>query len=221
MTKHHFSFQEVFTFGWAKTRQHAWFIFLTFIIGSIIMGAVLKHPLINLMVGLMVGISIASISLIISRDRSFSFADLFTPMLSPHRVLKFFALVAFFSVPVLVTFASFAIFMTGASVGNMSVSSFGLILLVLLLIPTIFISVRFKFFPYVLLDNEHASVKDLIKMSYKLTANHFWILLAFLITCSLINVVGILFFGIGLFVTVPLTVLALAHVYNKLKEHSM
>ena len=221
MTKHHFSFQEVFRFGWAKFKQHAWFIALTFVIGSIIMGAVGRNPVLGIIVGLMVALSVASISLVISRDRGFSFSDLFTPLLSPHRVLKFVALCAFFSVPPLLTFVSFAIFMTGAAVGNIFVSSFGLVLCLLVLIPSIFISVRFKFFPYVLLDKEHASIKDLVKISYQLTHNHFWILFALLIVCSFVNILGALFFFVGLFVTIPVTVLAVTHVYNKLKEHSM
>jgi uncharacterized membrane protein len=57
MTKHHFSFQEVFTFGWAKTKQHAWFTALTFIIATILISSVKFVPLFDAIVSLMVGIS--------------------------------------------------------------------------------------------------------------------------------------------------------------------
>ena len=168
MTKHHFSFQEVFRFGWAKFKQHAWFIALTFIIGSIIMGSVGRNPVLGIIVGLMVALSVASISLVISRDRGFSFSDLFTPLLSPHRVLKFVALCAFFSVPPLLTFVSFAIFMTGAAVGNIFVSSFGLVLCLLVLIPSIFISVRFLIFTTITFYQKHH------KIAYKINIRAFF-----------------------------------------------
>ena len=47
MTKQHFSFEEVFKFGWTKTKQHAWFITLTFIIAGIIMSAVKFSPVLD------------------------------------------------------------------------------------------------------------------------------------------------------------------------------
>lgn len=196
MTKHNFSFQEVFTFGLAKTRQHAWFIFLTLIIISIIINSVRFVPFLETFVSLMVGLSLVSISLLISRDQHFTFQDLYKPLLSQKRVLKFIVLAILYVISVLV----------------------GTLLLV---VPGIYIAIRFKFFPFVVLENENASLHDLIKMSYKVTENHFWQIFFFLLLIGLVNILGLLLLVVGLLVTIPVSLFALAHVYNKLKEHSM
>ncbi len=196
MTKQHFSFQEIFSFGWGKTRQHAWFIFLTFLIISIVLSAVKLFPFINLIVSLMAGLSFASISLLISRDQHFTFHDLYTPLLSQRRVLKFIVLTVLYGIAVIL--------------GT-----------ILFIIPGLYVAVRFKFLPFVVIEHENASLKDLIKMSYKLTEGHFWPVFGLLILLAILNVVGFLFLVVGLFVTIPVSVFATAHVYNKLKEHSM
>ena len=196
MTKHHFSFEEVFKFGWAKTKQHAWFIVLTFLIIHIIISAVRFSPLLDFIVSLMVGLSVASISLMISRHQDFSFRDLYMPLLSQRRVLKFIALLFVYCVAV----------------------GLGAILLI---VPGVYVAVRFKFFPYVVVENEYASLEELVRMSYKVTHGHFWQVFGFLLLAILFNFVGFLCLVVGLFVTIPVTIFATAHVYNKLKEHSM
>lgn len=196
MTKHHFSFKEIFQFGLAKTKQHAWFIFLTFIIIGIIINSVRFVPFLSLFVSLMAGLSIASISLLISRDQHFTFQDLYKPLLSQRRVLKFIALSVIYALAVLV--------------GT-----------VLLIIPGIYVAVRFKFFPFIVIENENASLSDLIKMSYKVTDNHFWPVFLFLVFLGLLNFIGLLCLVVGLFVTIPVSLFAAAHMYTKLKEHTV
>jgi uncharacterized membrane protein len=196
MTKHHFSFQEVFKFGWAKTKQHAWFSALTFIIATIIISAVRMVPLFDAIVSLMVGISITSISLLIARDHSFTFTDLVSPLLSAKKVLNMFVLTAIYGVAVLL--------------GT-----------ILLIVPGVYVAVRFKFFPYIVIENENASIKDLIRMTYKLSTGHFWPLFFFLAIAAVLNVLGSLLFVIGLVVTVPVTVFASAYMYSRLKEHTI
>jgi uncharacterized membrane protein len=206
MTRHHFSLQEAFTFGWAKTKQHYWFVVLTFLIGAIITVSTSRIHLLNSIVILLVGLSIASISLQMSRDTPFSFIDLFNPLLSPEKVLKYLILAIVYLIPAIIS--AVALFRTPAHWGSLFV-----------IIPSLYIAVRFKFFPYVVIDNEHATVKELIKMSFKLTNNHFWKIFLFLCVAAVINLIGA-FTIVGLLVTIPVTVLATSQVYNKLKEHS-
>lgn len=196
MTKQHFSFQEVFKFGWAKTKQHAWFIVLTFIIAAICMSAVRINPILNLIVSIMVGVSLTSISLIIVRDQHFTFTDLYNPLLSAKRVLKFAFLAILYAVAV--------------AIGT-----------ILFIIPGVYIATRFNFFPYVAIENENVHIKDLISMSYKLSNNHFWVILAFLVLAMVLNIIGALLFGVGLIVTIPVTLFANAYMYVRLKEHTV
>jgi hypothetical protein len=231
MSKHHFKFKEVFMFGWSKTCQHAWFIFLTFLIIGIISKAVTPNlpggPSMGgflalsfgVVVTLMMVLSVYSISLMIARNHHFTFADLINPLLSQRRVLKFFALIGLLLLPVLLLSFSAAVLTIGARQGSPSVAIFGMILSVATLIPTIFISVRFKFFPFVVVEHEHSTMKDLIQMSYKLTEGYFWPIFGFLCLAGLLNIAGLIFFRIGLLATLPTTIFAFAHLYDKLKNH--
>lgn len=221
MTKKHFTFEEVFTFGWAKTKQHAWFVVLTFIIVGTIISAVKAMFLLNIVVGLLVAFSLASISLTISRGHSFTFTDLFSVLLSQKRVTKFVALSILYSLPALIAGSSFSLVVIGIYSQNPLFTLSALIVSAILTIPAIYVTVRYKFFPFVVLEHEDASLQDIIKMSYKLTANHFWILFAFLLCAAILNILGAIVMFVGLLITVPTTLFATAHVYNKLKEHSM
>ncbi len=210
MTKQHFSFKEIFMFGWVKTKQHAWFIALTTIIISIIMGAV--NPL-GVLVCLLIGLSVASISLLISRDHHFTFSDLFSPLLSPKKVLKFLAITAILAIPIVVLALTFVV---GVFQQNAVVTIIGMILF----LPLVYLSVCFKLFPFVVIEHENASIVELMTITYNLTAPHFLQMFAFLVLAAILNLVGALVV-IGLFVTIPITLFATAHVYDKLKEHSM
>ncbi len=212
MTKQHFSFKEIFMFGWVKTKQHAWFIALTTIIISIIMGAVKFHPL-GVLVCLLIGLSVASISLLISRDHHFTFSDLFSPLLSPKKVLKFLAITAILAIPIVVLALTFVV---GVFQQNAVVTIIGMILF----LPLVYLSVCFKLFPFVVIEHENASIVELMTITYNLTAPHFLQMFAFLVLAAILNLVGALVV-IGLFVTIPITLFATAHVYDKLKEHSM
>ncbi len=221
MSKHHFTFKEVFLFGWNKTLQHAWFIFLTFIIGSIIISSTVLNPLLNVVVALMVGLSLASISLMIVRNHAFSFADLFYPLLSPRRVLKFFALVSLYVLPMLIVMLTGAILVVGAASGSASVTLFGLIMTFVFFVPSLYVAVRFKFFPFVVVEHEHSTIKDLVLMTYKLTGGYFWEILGFMVLACILNIIGLILLGVGLLVTVPVTFFAASHLYDRLKSHTM
>jgi uncharacterized membrane protein len=228
MKKQHFNFEEIFSFAWSKTKQHAWFIVCSFIIYSILMSAVRVAPVLDAIVVLMIGLSVLSLSLIIVRNESFSFADLFNKLRSPNLVLKFIALtviyglvVSLFAVPFFATFTvaagSFALFGAAALTSKLLLV---LGLSALLLIPGFYFTIRFKFYPYVLLENEHMTVPEIIKNTYRLTCCNFWSILWFFVMILVLNILGAFAFGVGLIITVPVSVFALAHFYRKLEGHT-
>lgn len=215
MTKQHFSYKEIFSFGWAKTKQHAWFIVLTEIIIGIIMSAVGDMRGANLLctvVTLMTVLSVASVSLLIARDHHFSFSDLVSPLLSPKKVLRFFAITAIIAVPLIILGTAFVL---GVYMHNPVVTVLGIILF----FPLVYFSVCFKVYPYVVLEHENTPVIKLMTMTYNLTAPHFFQMLGFLVLATLLNILGALFV-VGLLLTIPMTMFAMAHVYDKLKEHT-
>ena len=202
-------------FGWAKTMQHAWFIALTFIIIGIIISAVVRFPSIPgfaTLVYTLTALSISSISLAISRNHHFTFADLFTPLLSKNRVLKYISFSILYAIPpaAALTFLGTAIVM-----GNSFVAMLG----IALVLVALYAGIRFLFYPFVVVDHENAKFVELVKMSYRISSANFIFIVMLYVALVAFNMVGAALFGLGLLVTIPVSTFMLAHVYNKLIEH--
>jgi uncharacterized membrane protein len=87
----------------------------------------------------------------------------------------------------------------------------------LLIIPGIFIAIRFQFFPYFILE-ENVSSFTALQKSYYLSQNLTFELFLFGVVVIALNIAGILFFGIGVILTYPLTTMATATIYKSLTE---
>jgi uncharacterized membrane protein len=90
---------------------------------------------------------------------------------------------------------------------------------ILLIIPGIYFGLRLKFASYLVIDKNMPPV-DAIKASWKMTKGSVWNLFFFGILLGLINILGFFCLIIGLFITVPLTMLATAFVYRRLLSTS-
>jgi len=91
--------------------------------------------------------------------------------------------------------------------------------LILLIVPGIYFAIKFGFFGYFIVDKKASSL-DALKMSGKLTEGAVWSLFGFFVVVTLINFLGVLAFGIGLVVTIPITMLAGAQIYRSLSSQS-
>ena len=87
----------------------------------------------------------------------------------------------------------------------------------LLVVPGIVLSVKLGFFSYFVADGRLGAV-DALKKSYAVTQGQFWDLTLLAAVLLVLNLVGALAFGIGLLVTVPMTMLIAAKVYVGLKD---
>lgn len=87
---------------------------------------------------------------------------------------------------------------------------------VLLIIPGIILSIRLSLYPFIIID-ENLKPVPALKKSFTMTKNYFWPLLGLSIILSIINFLGLLLFGIGLLLTVPLCLFSMVYVYEKLK----
>ncbi len=92
------------------------------------------------------------------------------------------------------------------------ISGIGLILLV---VPGIIISIRFRYYEFLIVD-EHLGPIDALKKSYEITRGQTFNLFSFALLQWLINVAGIMALLIGLFATLPMTKLADAYIYRRL-----
>lgn len=88
----------------------------------------------------------------------------------------------------------------------------------LLVIPGLIWAIRFQFYAYLTIDKGMKPVAAL-KKSWAMTQGSMWDLINFIIIISLINIAGALMFLVGLFITAPISLLAIAFVYRKLFSH--
>jgi uncharacterized membrane protein len=91
--------------------------------------------------------------------------------------------------------------------------------LFLLVIPGIFIAIRFQFYPYIIIEEGETSFSALQK-SYYLSEDLSWELFLLGVVIVAINALGTLLFGIGIIFTYPLTTMATAVVYKGLIEEA-
>lgn len=77
---------------------------------------------------------------------------------------------------------------------------------------------RYIFISFVAIDHPNINGWKLLKESAKITKGNMWRLFGFLLMVTLINIIGLLLFIVGLLVTVPVTMIATAYVYDHLKK---
>ena len=89
--------------------------------------------------------------------------------------------------------------------------------LVLLIVPGIIASLMLSMVIFTVLEKGMKPV-DSLKESRRLTDGHKWSLFVFMLVAIVINLIGAIPFGLGLLVTIPLTLLALVFVYKNLDQ---
>ena len=86
---------------------------------------------------------------------------------------------------------------------------------IFLIVPGIYLAITFGFFGYNIVDKEHGIVES-IEQSAAITKAQKWDLFGFGVALFFFNLAGAIALGVGLLITVPVSMLALAYVYRKL-----
>jgi len=86
---------------------------------------------------------------------------------------------------------------------------------ILLIIPGIILATRLQYYSYLIVEKNMKPVMAL-KKSWQITKGATWELFLFGILLWLINIAGLLALLIGVFISVPTTMLASAYIYRKL-----
>jgi len=87
--------------------------------------------------------------------------------------------------------------------------------LILLIVPGIIWAIKYQFFAYLIVD-KNLSPMEAIKKSGEITMGKKGKLFLLGLLFALINIVGAICLLVGLFVTIPVTMIAVAYVYRKL-----
>ena len=85
--------------------------------------------------------------------------------------------------------------------------------LVLLIVPGIIFGLMFMFATILVIDRELGPI-EAMRESNRVTRGHKWTLLGLVLVLALVNLLGALALFVGLLVSVPVTMLALMHVYR-------
>jgi len=199
-TKPHFSKKEAISYGFELAKNNLFFFVTLFIIVILVTAvmsglrfATIRVPsaaflmwLVQTVIGLVIAIGLIHIALKFLDNKKPEYKDLF----------YYKPIVNYFLASILT----------------------GLIVLggfILLIIPGIFFAFRLKFAVYLVIDKNLSPV-DAVKKSWRITKGNVWNLFFFGILLALINILGFFCLVVGLFITVPLSMLATAFVYRKL-----
>jgi uncharacterized membrane protein len=90
---------------------------------------------------------------------------------------------------------------------------------ILLIIPGIILSLMFLYVGYLIVDRRLGPIEGL-KESNRLTTGVKWPLFLFGLVIVLINILGMICLGIGLFVSVPVTMMASVYIYRQLSPRA-
>ena len=200
--KKDFSIDEALKFGWNTMKTNFWFFFGILIVAWIVVyvpsliGNILRDKsfflylffmLVSWAVQIIIGIGLVRIYLKFCDGAKPEFNDLFK-------------------------FQGFFWRYLGGSLLVALIVAVGILLFV---IPGIVWAIMFQFFGFLIIDR-NLSVMDSVRQSANLTKTVRWKLLGFGLLLMLINYLGVLVLIVGLFATIPTTMLAHAWVYRKL-----
>ena len=191
MSTHNFTVKETFKEGWDLTLKHGWFLLCVFVAVGVIMSAVAAIPFFAMIVNTFVGVIITTLSLRIASGYTPTYKDLLTNLEEYKVVWHYFLVSLLYSVVVIVGLVAF-------------------------ILPGIYLATRLQFYKFIVIEHPDMGIVDIFKLSNTYSIGHFWQLFAFLILIIMLNIVGALFFGVGLLITVPLTLIANAVIYKKL-----
>lgn len=234
---------ESIRFGWKKLREHSG---LMFAVVLTVLGLQLIQELANNMMsgvlygllsfaltiaGVIVGTGSTYIGLRLVQGHKAAYADIMPPPLLVLRVLGAQVLLVLMTLAV-VGVALLLIFSVLYAFG-IPINQFGLPavspgvqvvggLLVACIgiaaaIGALYIALRYAFVQFAVLDG--AGVIESLHKSTDMTAGVKLRLLLFWLAMLGINLLGLLAFVVGLIVSIPISMLAYAHVYDKLKHH--
>lgn len=211
------SLKEILKESWKQTKSNYKFLIPLFLLVLVVSFALNLDGddtfsifgIISLLVSPVIYYAVTNSSLKISRGEKVGFKSLFTG-LTQKTYLSFLA-VSFSVGLAMIVIAGISVFLI-----SFNPLFGGLLSLILTIFLAIYL-IGVIFFPYYRLLDKGGSFWIAIKDSVKISKGNRLFLIKFIIVTFLINLLGIIAFGVGLLFTLPLSSIALSHVYDKLK----
>lgn len=89
--------------------------------------------------------------------------------------------------------------------------------LFLLIIPGIYFMIRYGFYGYLIVDKDYGPIESL-QVSSRATRGIKWKLFELFLVLILINLIGFFLLGIGLLISIPVSILAVATIYKMIQD---
>jgi Co/Zn/Cd efflux system component len=226
------SLKESLSFGWHKTKSHSGLLFkiLLILFGLQVVYAVVGRVLEGTLIGALavvalsvaqfvVGVGLTLVTLRIAQGKHVELKEIVPPLEVLWRYFLASVLVGLIVMGVIVGLVLAAMVLAVVT-GGMNSVFFPLWIAVGICAGVIAISyfaVRFSMVRYAVLDG--SGVVESLTCSTKITKGHMWEVLWFLLVVALLNIAGAILLLVGLLVTIPVTMIAYAHVYEKLHKH--
>jgi hypothetical protein len=227
-----FSFTATIQSSWDLVKKHLKFLLLSTIASAVIL-IVLQElqnitegreilsifaMILSTVVGIAVSLGWAQVILKLIRHGKTTWSDFQTD--TKIWVHYFLARIMYGIVSLIsVTIAAVPVFMLiFLSIYNVPFLIIGSIAFILGLSLFAWLLTRYIFVSFVAIDHPNLNGWKLLKESAKVTKGNMWRLFGFLLMITLINVIGLLFLIVGLIITVPVTMIATAYVYDHLKK---
>lgn len=196
-------------------------VFISFLLNIITQSVVAKSMmfqlpmfLVNIFIQITVTLGMIRIMMRIIDKEEYSFSDLFQPFSILTTYFVSTLLMALGLAGIMVLF--FLVIFGGSLPSSMTHLILGMLVIS---IPLIALAIRFYFYSYLIVDR-HAGIIESFTESFRITRGQTGYLLLFVLILFGINLLGLLALGIGLFFTIPMSMLALAYVYRTLLQTS-
>lgn len=200
-----FTIKEALSFGWLKYKEHWKFLVPLFIVMAVLYAFVsYTQPLDD------ISMSIVALQFLGNIIVAYLSIGIMNVMLRIYRAEP---------IEIKNLFLSWNIFWK-SMIGSILVSLTVLAGFILLVIPGLVWWITYSFYFYFIVEKGAGPV-DAMKMSRKITVGERWHILGCFLIVILTNLVGAIVIGIGLFVSVPVSMLMLVYVYKKLSEKKL
>jgi hypothetical protein len=228
-----FSVQESLAFGWRKTREHSGLLFqiLLTLFAIQVMYAIVSRVLEGSLIGALallalgvasfiVGVGFTVITLRLAQGKHAEFKEIIPPV---QLLWQYFAASILTGLVIMGVFLGIMLIALaiGAALGAGVHGLFSFFVglgVIVSVVAVIYAATRLAMVRFAVING--AGITGSLTQSSKITKNNFWHLLGFFVVVALLNLLGVVLLFIGLLVTIPVTMIAYAHVYQKLHAHA-
>jgi len=88
--------------------------------------------------------------------------------------------------------------------------------LVLFIAPGIYWGIKYQFATYLVAEDKY-TIAEAFEESSRMVEGHEWDLFAYWLVMAMLNLLGLLFFGIGIVITLPVTLVGYSYIYKQLR----